>query len=942
MRPIAPRRIELIQSLSRNLFSREVDTSNPNVYYVSEFIDHCYEHDLIGSDNEYVVCVLIGLLSQCYDEHVDIDELFEEHRETYEPDSVMEFPVSPQSGEVSSQTVKFQDNLSAYVNSVNSVYDDVRESGTQTDVPLGDFLSRPVKIKEIAWEIDSPWTNLILPWSDYFTNPYIANRLNGYRLLQAKLHLKFVINGTPFHYGRLIASYYPMAGHDYSIPSTVSSDAQLILMSQRMHIYLNPADNDGGEMILPFTWWENALSTTVGDPTTQLDEMGALVITPVNLLKHANGGTDKVYISIFAWAEDVKMAAPTGRNMSGITPQAKERKDEYTGPISKPASAIANFASKLTKVPYIGQYATATQIGMQAAGKIASLFGFSRPTMLESSQFRPVPKMNMAVTNLPDDTTKLSLDAKQELTISTTPFGVEDGDSLDILRIAQVESYLAQIPVSSTDISETKLFECLVDPCLSMRDSFNAIHMTSMCFASLPFKYWRGSIDFRFQVVCSKFHRGRIKVVFDPWGYQWYNGGGEGTVSNPTYETAYTTIVDISENTDFVVKCGWGQSRSYRERMPLDLMVPYEMGNNEFWQDTDVNTFSNGTIAVYVVNDISCPGEANTDISINVFVKAGDDFEVAVPHGEDITRLRLCSTSVQPQSLEISPESDEGPDTSNTAEVQADNPEVDAVLDSDAAVIPITDAANLVHFGESVRSLRQILKRYCQHEIINIPNLTSTRLTYLFQRSALPFAPGYTGQTGSSIITSVDTGGQPYNYVYGYMTPLKYVSTAFLGWRGGIRYILDFGDFPCCMLSSVKAGRYSSCEPENLVYGITDGNQGLRYQYERNKQETGVEGITVQDPGMNRLISFEIPFYSNVRFIPGKAADYFGGGALSVPQLPEPCWKLGFNYTNWNPTNESPPDNRGTVNTYVSAAEDFNVAWYQGPPPMFLETQYPD
>jgi hypothetical protein len=776
----------------------------------------------------------------------------------------------------------------------------------------------------------------MLPWSDYFTNPYIANRLNGYRLLQAKLHLKFVINGTPFHYGRLIASYYPMAGHDFTVPSTISSDAQLILMSQRMHLYLNPSDNDGGEMVLPFTWWENALSTTVGGATTQLDEMGALVITPLNLLKHANGGTDKVYISVFAWAESVNLAAPTGRNMAGLTPQAKERKDEYTGPISKPASAIANFASKLTKVPYIGQYATATQIGMQAAGKIASLFGFSRPTMLESSQFRPVPKMNMAVTNLPDDTTKLSVDAKQELTISTTPFGVDDGDPLDILRIAQVESYLAQIPVSSTDKSEEKLFECLVDPSLSMRDSNNAIHMTSMCYAALPFKYWRGSIDFRFQVVCSRFHRGRIKVVFDPWGYQWYDSGGAGTQSNPTYERAYTTIVDISENTDFVVKCGWGQSRSYRERMPLDLMVNYEIGNNEFRQENDVNNFYNCNIAVYLVNDISCPGEANTDISINVFVKAGDDFEVAVPHGEDLTRLRVTTPNILPQSKE------EGPDTSNIAEVSADKPEADVILDVDGATTPITDGANLVHFGESIRSLRQILKRYCQHEVLAPPDDSNNRSQILYQRVALPFTPGYTGQTQTSGIMKPVDGTAMNNYVYGYMTLLKYVSSGFLGWRGGIRYVVDFGDFPCCSLSSIKIGRYTACDPQNKIQGAIFPNTtaGLKAYYQNNKQETGLEGITIQDPNMNRLVSFEIPFYSNCRFIPGKAPDFFGGGALTVPQLPQPCWKMAFNYSLWNGTGSN--DNTATISTYVAAAEDFNVAWYQGPPPYFLETQYPD
>jgi hypothetical protein len=866
---------------------------------------------------------------------------------------------TPRSQEV--ETANYVDEVQGYVNSVDDAYDSVRTAATATDVSLATFLSRPVKINEFIWQINTPVTGLFYPWNLFFSNARVANRLSNFRLLQAKLHVKFVINGTPFHYGRLLASYYPMVGYDDSLTTTFN-DADLVLHTQRMHVLLNPSENEGGELVLPMFWWRNTMSTTgeVGEPT-DFDKIGGILLQVMNPLLHANGGTDPVNVSVFAWAEDVRMDVPTQTNISGLQPQSLEfcrpRADEYSkGPVSGVASAIANAAGKLKTIPIIGPYATATQIGMQAAGKIASLFGYSRPTMLEYQQFRPVPKGNLAIVNLHDDTTKLSMDAKQEITIDPRVFGgTAGGDEMEILKVAQVESYLTQFPWTNATSQEQKLFSCMVDPSLGILSTVPSgfVAMPAITFAATPFKYWRGGIKFRFQVVCSRYHKGRIKIVYDP-------------VASPAeadYNTAFTSIIDISDTTDFEFICGWGQTTTYREVHPLTLYnPPFAIGTDPLFYDSDTDSFGNGTISVYCVNDITSPA-ADTNVSVNVYVSAASDFEVAVPDATYVSRLRVQNEiTVDPYVVGFAEASTDGlptpksEETSTPATQETTDPGQAPVVKTASHILPITDSANLVHFGESIRSFRQLIKRYCLHEsmplnvsLVNtVTNPTASSVYSQNQRSALPFVPGYTSSgNGSSeqvplgVVIPAGTAG----YAYGNLTFLRYVTLGYAGWRGGIRYTVDFSNAPCCTLGTIKATRYTSCIPENVVTSRLKQNtpSGRAQTIRLAKEVTGGEGIVMASPRVNPVMSFEIPFYSQYRFMPPRLFDYFGGDdPSSGTQLPQPCWKLGFSqFRSTATTVEAAALENNTIDVYVAAAEDFNVGWYQGPPLFWLEAAPP-
>jgi hypothetical protein len=147
------------------------------------------------------------------------------------------------------------------------------------------------------------------------------------------------------------------------------------------------------------------------------------------------------------------------------------------------------------------------------------------------------------------------------------------------------------------------------------------MHMPAVAYATFPFEYWKGSLRYRFQIVCSGYHKGRLKIVYDPYGVP-----QTATVADPAeYNTAYTEIVDIAECNDFTVDVGWGQNTPWRQH----LNFPQILGNSFASASgttpapalglNSANTIGvgNGTLAVYVVNELTVPNSTVTaDIEV--------------------------------------------------------------------------------------------------------------------------------------------------------------------------------------------------------------------------------------------------------------------------------------------------------------------------------------
>lgn len=895
----------------------------------------------------FVLCVLnsvtlfslyniYGTLSQDYDPHL------------VKPHASVEKPSSSQE----EQTTQFLDSNAGYTHDAVTSYDPTRSLGMPEDVPLDRFFERPLQIETISWTIGGASPNTrVNPWDLFFNHPRIINRISNYALLQANLHVKFVLNGNSFLYGRILCAYTPLIGYD-SYTRFQVFDIDAVELSQRPRLFLDPCTSQGGVLSLPFLSPSQSLSI-VGNEYVNMGIIDVMEIIP---LRHANGASDTVTIQVFAWATDVRLSNPTAWNPFTIAPQG----DEYgVGPVSRPASVIADIASKLTKVPLIAPFARATELGASITSSIAGIFGFSRPVMVESSLMRRVTKNTIANSNMQEDLQKLSLDIKQELTIDTRPDGATGKDEMDILTIAQTESYFTNFRWQRSDISDTLLWNAVVTP-LSYRTFGSGdtaeIHLTAPAFASLPFHWWRGTMRYRFQVVASKFHRGRLRFVYDPNGTEAFA---------PNFNTNYTTVVDISDTTDFVIECGWGQARLWRAVGDLTNPSSLIEGTTFLPWFAPNETAGNGTLSVYVVNDLTTPSNTTPDIQIMVFVSVGDDFEVAAPTSEFVSRLRftnpggtlgpfinnvpidpmeLALAKAAPSTSQIKPQMDTGMIQESGTKADADpaKPEEPAVISLGESLTP-HDLSHKIHFGEVFRSFRPLAKRYTVNEATMVGlNNGGNSAVYInrAQQWVMPPSPGYVpafyqdSPVGSEGYLQASAGGSG-AYKTGSMTFLTYFSSAFVGWKGGIRWIFDNSP-TCCgdLASSSMIARSAACSMQKRsdsavppITGLTINNK-LQTNF---KDFAGLDGDIIYQEIDQPFASVEIPYYSNYRFCPARQyTTYSDNGGFEYM----PCVK---NISSIRERQTTEDVQLRFVRTLVAAAEDFTPIFYIGPPTLYLE-----
>ena len=840
------------------------------------------------------------------------------------------------------------DETRGHADGIYTVMDPIRSDITTSDTNLQDFLSRPRLLQSIEIATGVDYSLEIFPWEEFLNSPYIQRRFWNYKLMNCQLHLKFVINGSPFHYGRVMCSYTPLSGFD-DMTSNTLTEIDFVGLSQRPHVYLNPTDCKGGEILCPFMWHKNSFDIISG---TDFLDIGSLKIRTITPIKHAAGQTDPVTMSVYAWAENVTLSTPTNHLPLNVNPPPsfirEPNSTEYeTGPVSRPSSVISAIASKLTDVPVIGPFALATSIGAKALGRIASLFGYSRPVMVQSNLMRPVPKGSIATMNQDDDCQKLSLDVKQELTLDPTTFGGQPGrDEMEIKYLAGTESYLTNFTVPLAGSAEQLLWNCVVDPQVKrIEGSGNAskMHFPACCFASMPFLKWRGSMEYRFQIVCSAYHRGRIKIVWDPEGTF-----GDKVTRQAAYETAYTSVVDFRDTTDFTMKVGWGQAKTYRDVFPVTNPQSLMFSTNALVYNTSIEPYGNGTISVYLVTELAVPvTTVDNDIQVNVFIKAGDDFEVAMPSGEALSNLRLKSPADVPIPARIPNSKEE--ETGATQDKESDVPETTPTV-SKGFTTSLSDMANMIHFGESIRSFRQLLKRYSRHEVVSITRDAAVTddsygVYHYIQRPTMPFEPGFTSTFPAN--TSVRT---PYldiegkNYAFGFMHPLRYFSSAFACWRGGIRWIIDGSGILCpCEQEFLTVNRYANCACEDsfvLNSGGTGNLPALGAMYTFLADNTMQEGGVITSSEVNPLASFEVPYYSEYRFCPSRSFYDFSEDG-SKPWMP--CYKAKY-YNTWQgatTTGVRSDVSQYSYPTYAAAAEDFQVSGFIGAPPFYYEATRP-
>jgi hypothetical protein len=808
------------------------------------------------------------------------------------------------------QNVGFSDSDDPYLYTVKGTMDPTRSlQDTQGD-ELSSFFSRPLKISETEWATNSALNVVLDPWASFINNPRVVNRMTNYNLLRARLRLKIMINGNSFHYGRAMALYHPM--HTRDDFTTLGSTASLVQGSQMPHVFLDPTTSTGGELCLPFFFEKNNVNLT----SLEYTNLGRLHIISLNDLRHANGATDKATVSVFAWLEDVELNMLTSLDIAAIVPQSGKEVDEAndSGVVSGPATAISKISATLSEAPYIGPFAMATSKAAGITAATAKLFGYSRPPVTKDPDpYKPTAISSLATTTVPDGAAKMTIDDKQELTIDPTISGIGPGDPLNIKQIAKRESYLTTFDWDIGEAPETLLWNTRVMPTLWRVDG-SAIYLPACAMAAVPFAFWTGTMKFRFQVVASAFHKGRLKVVYDP-----------NFVSSNEYNTNYMEIIDIAEKQDFTIEVGNGQHQSLLTSSTPQGTTVATYGSIPL----GLSSVGNGVLSLYIVNELTTPDTtAPRDIQVNVFVSMGDDFEVFVPSD------RFACYEFKPQSG-FEPQSGNEDNNMNDALVShaPSPPQQDG--DTDVVGVGSTNHEHLnkVFTGEVVKSFRPLLKRYSLHSMLNATFNSDRRVLY-GRRTAFPFLRG---NVANAVHTTA--AATPYNYCNTML--LHWVTLAFSGYRGSIRWkicpmsFMANDSLPITQVQREFSPRYYQNGRTAVFTPITESQMAFQGALDAslslpatNKPLGGARGMVLTNGYVNPNTEFEVPFYSDDRFVPGKREDYTNSFDTYLLNT--------FDYKIFMRGN-----NETYINAFCAAGEDFQVYFWTGLPPLYYNPSPP-
>lgn len=795
------------------------------------------------------------------------------------------YTTSSMMGVENDETVTFRDGTEQWMTTIRAHLDETRLVASTNQMQLKDYMARPLKVASYTWDPASvtPFFQQFDPWSLFFNSANVANRIATFNLMSCKLHVKFMINGNSFYYGRLMADYSIRPGEDFVSSSSGAILANVIQASQRLHLFIDPCLSQAGVMTLPMLTPANVLSI----PNTAWLQQGTINIRQMQSLKHANGSTEPITISVFVHATDMLLSQPTTAIGGTLAPQAG---DEYgNGPISGVMSSIAKASGMLATIPWITPYAKATQMVAGKLGKMASLFGYSRPVIIEDTT--PVRRYvlgNLANTDRRDPCTKLTVDSKQELSVDPAIVGVDVEDELVIKHIASVESYVTQFNMPTTAAAGAVLWNARVSPVHPVFvDTY--VYNPACTFAVTPFKYWRGKMKYRFQIVASAYHKGRLLISYDP-----------NFSSKLNTNLQYSKIVDLADERDFTIEVCWTQPVSF-------LAVPSLLTNSNFQvAPYAVESGShNGVITVSVMNELTTPNSSvNNDIAINVFVSAGDDFQVAVPVDVYKGYSYLRPVGVLPQAGDVEGMSDTGPEENapismDTKECVGEPLKLDNTLD--------------VFFGEEISSFRQLLKRYTLHSVYPLFGVDNS-LTNISEFD-FPVYRGF-GPDARHVVTG------PVNANIVNTTLINYLTPAFYAYRGGMRskYLLVNGGTSPSMLKVTRN------EGPSLAYAVgtivpTNTNAATFSSTYLSPIPDGSLGCEETVTSIQPSVEVEFPFYSPQRFFLAR----------------------GFSRTSNNGFNRlrhiisvllSPyGTSRPYLERHVAVAEDFSLTLFQGQPP---------
>lgn len=752
------------------------------------------------------------------------------------------------------------------------------------------FLSREVLIGSYSWSVGTTPFYRIDPWSLFLTKPAVAEKIKYFSRLRGNLCIRLNISATPFHYGMAMATYRPHPGVDsssdpqYNLAVAVEAAAfsrnLKITESQLVGARFQPCYDHTVSMKCPYIHFRPGIEVAYGDYST----IGTLSIIGLTELRHANAGSSSVSIEIFACMEDVVLDVPTAI-AQGFSLEAAAKK----------VSNVIAAGSLATRMA--AEWAPTVMNGF-------AMLGFSRPlTQDPPSSVRQIP-FQLSNYDLPDTSERLALSANSEAHLDGVGVGVTTEDPLMVSEIAGRNSFIESVTWDTAYARGTFLVGSFVTP---QQQSFSnyvktgsytygpTTHacQTPAGFASSVFTHWRCDMVYTFTVVASPYHKGRLRVWYDP---------NPSSTTSPEYNLANSTIINLAEESSAEVRIPWQNVRDAART------------EHSFLENTSSNFTTLAVRAAAITRDV-CNGVIVCEV-LNPLTAPVDGAGATV-----VVDVRAENF------VGFGPRMPRNPDDRSAAVV------------SDMQAVPYTPLSYDVACGDAVASFRQLFKRYSQEYAFQVrcqQDAGPGRHAEICLPIVFP-PPGQTDLPPQSL--DLTTANHPVNFTS--WSFRSYMSQAFALCRGSIRWKImitsknqtSIGPATCSVTryygTRVEFGGVNHRKSYRRSGQLVSGYANECVTAEQLRQATiGDEGMQIAEltNTTTSALDVEFPFVSAYRaynprlFINSDQDDRMFMNAVVAGEIGDTVDTSYF-----------------TARVFTSAGEDFNVFYFTHAPAILAE-----
>nr|QKE55017.1 MAG: polyprotein [Picornaviridae sp.] len=772
-----------------------------------------------------------------------------------------------------------------------------------------DILKNPVLIESATWDTTQvPGDELAsfsIPAVFASLDTFHTRMLQVYAYFKPTVCLRFIINSTKFHQGKLIAFYDPMESTSLAGTPSKRRPRNIYMATGQPNVILDAGYANTGIIEIPF---EHVLSYMTTNSSERAPQMGTVYLMVLNSLSVSTGATPELEVQIMLSCSDVELHLPMRPHTLELlsVPLEQESNSEAifntVRSAKRPSAGIQGITQSITDstaagARFYGNLFTGNWNGVgQAFGdawnatisgvkSTFQVFGMDKPSSPETRV------TNMLATIAPlahmkgvDNSVRLA--ATQVGGYTRMNFSAANPQEMSMKQIITTKMMFRQFDWGIGDDAGVSKLSIPVFPGLcNMTASvdhpgYTEMNPTFLSYMALAFEQWHGSINFRFDFTATQFHTGRILAVFEP------NSSTTGATDDLSHYTNNPShLFDLHENKTFEIN------------IPFISSTPRKQSTNP--TDTvslnSLDESSIGRLSLYVYTPLAVSNNVPTTIPVNCYISAGDDFVFEIPrisesiYYPDFTNFVPIIPPLEQESLDALP-------------LRSEDRKSPPSIIKGSGVTAIVN-----HYNEDTSDVRDFAKRFA----------LCAGFSNTFTANPISPSISYTLVANELTLLPFDT---TINYA---QIPLHFVSALFAFYSGSLRHKF------VPLLSRSQVLQASSA----FLFGKVDtaplaGTGGFSYL-----QGNGASyPVQIQNSSQDAAIEVETPYYS-----------FYNQSIVNEVQTAgnfnDLIYGSGVLYTTFS--TDKPTDFQNStiqINQFVAAGDDFALRFLVSPPVVLTRT----